>query len=256
MDRKHLVKTLSEHFGVKAEYMAAPSFAYQIKTEDETYTIDREGKIITSTGEEMGLEELLNGPENETPKEKVEGPMELSTEGEPLKLELKLPMEGHSGRTLRNLTNMIYSKQALIKKALELEENLIEENFSIGMNQVRIETLEDFKKALEDIGEKSCPGINFDFCESTITFKITQAPEKMKTTTQLFALINENVLAQKNASPKAKPTDNEKYTFRTWLLRLGMVGEEYKAARKALLQNLSGNGAFRKTTKGGDTHEA
>ena len=45
-------------------------------------------------------------------------------------------------------------------------------------------------------------------------------------------------------------TDNEKYAFRTWLIRLGMTGNEYKSTRKLLLQNLSGNGAFRKPGEG------
>ena len=41
------------------------------------------------------------------------------------------------------------------------------------------------------------------------------------------------------------PVENEKYAMRTWLLRLGMIGPEYKGCRKVLLENLSGNGAFR-----------
>ena len=38
---------------------------------------------------------------------------------------------------------------------------------------------------------------------------------------------------------------NEKYTLRNWLIRLGMEGEEYKADRKILMENLSGHVAFR-----------
>lgn len=44
---------------------------------------------------------------------------------------------------------------------------------------------------------------------------------------------------------KDKPTDNEKYAFRCFLLRLGFTGDDKKAARKALLRRLSGNSAFR-----------
>ncbi len=40
-------------------------------------------------------------------------------------------------------------------------------------------------------------------------------------------------------------TDNDKYAFRCFLLRLGFIGDEYKAARKILLGNLTGNSAFR-----------
>ena len=40
-------------------------------------------------------------------------------------------------------------------------------------------------------------------------------------------------------------TDNEKYAMRTWLLRMGFIGPDFKAARKILLKNLSGSSAFR-----------
>ena len=47
-------------------------------------------------------------------------------------------------------------------------------------------------------------------------------------------------------------TDNEKYAFRCFLLRLGFIGSEYKEARKILLKNLSGNAAFRTARETGD----
>jgi CRISPR/Cas system-associated protein endoribonuclease Cas2 len=46
-----------------------------------------------------------------------------------------------------------------------------------------------------------------------------------------------------------KPTDNEKYAFRCFLLRLGFIGSEYKTYRKILLKNLTGNSAFKSGTK-------
>ncbi|WP_352404336.1 hypothetical protein [Sporanaerobacter acetigenes] len=61
MDRKEMVKILGEHFGVKPKYLGVPSFQYQIETPKETYIIDREGKIMTSLGEEVEFEELLAG---------------------------------------------------------------------------------------------------------------------------------------------------------------------------------------------------
>lgn len=237
MDRKELVKILGEHFGVKPKYLGAPSFQYQIETPKETYIIDREGKIITSLGAEVEFEELLAGPE---------------AEDEITSYELEIPMKGHTGKTLRNLVNMIYSKQPLIKKALGLEDNIVEDDFVTKINEVCIDSLESFKEALEGIDEGSHPGIDFDFQEETITFKYLENEAAIK----LFALINKNAKVQKYASTKVKPTDNEKYTFRTWLLRLGMIGDEYKETRKELLQNLSGNSAFRKPEKEDSSHEA
>lgn len=63
-----------------------------------------------------------------------------------------------------------------------------------------------------------------------------------------FAKVRKRVVA-KTASSDNGSTDgsdyNEKYAFRCFLLRLGMIGEEYKAARKVLLRNLTGSSAFR-----------
>ncbi|MDH7567953.1 MAG: virulence associated protein, partial [Clostridiales bacterium] len=50
---------------------------------------------------------------------------------------------------------------------------------------------------------------------------------------------------QKHSTPRATKGENEKYIFRVWLLRLGFIGNEFKAARKLLLDRLEGNAAFR-----------
>ena len=49
----------------------------------------------------------------------------------------------------------------------------------------------------------------------------------------------------KSASRKPAQHENPKFAFRTWLTRLGMNGDEYKAVRKVLLAKLAGNSAFR-----------
>jgi len=228
MDRKKKVKLLGEHFGVKPKYLGAPSFAYEIETPEETYTIDREGRIMTPAGEEIEFEELIAGPEEES-----------------ISYELEIPMDGHSGRTLRNIINMIYSRQPLIKKALNIEENMVEEDFVIKINEADIKSIDSLERAMKDIDATGHPGIRFNFQDKTIIFKHTGT----EAATWLFALINKNAKVQKRALAKVKPTDNEKYTFRTWLTRLGMVGDEYKEIRKELLQSLSGNSAFRKGKK-------
>lgn len=50
---------------------------------------------------------------------------------------------------------------------------------------------------------------------------------------------------QKSASRIRTQPENEKYTFRTWLLWLGMIGDEFKTARLHLLKHLEGNIAWR-----------
>jgi hypothetical protein len=48
---------------------------------------------------------------------------------------------------------------------------------------------------------------------------------------------------------KPKKSENEKYDFRCFLLILGFIGEEYKAFRKFMMRNLTGNAAFKKGKK-------
>ena len=49
----------------------------------------------------------------------------------------------------------------------------------------------------------------------------------------------------KTASPKEPQVENPKYAMRTWLLRLGFIGDEFATARELLTRNLDGDTAFR-----------
>lgn len=60
---------------------------------------------------------------------------------------------------------------------------------------------------------------------------------------------------QKCINNKPETTYNPKYTMRCYLLRLGMIGAEYKAVRKVLLRNLSGSSAFRKAGNSNEVSE-
>ena len=65
MDRKEIIKRLGEHFGVKPKYLSVPSFAYEIRTANEVYTIDRHGGITNQNGEDITIEEVLIKPREE-----------------------------------------------------------------------------------------------------------------------------------------------------------------------------------------------
>lgn len=267
MDRKQLINELQLKFETKAKYLRVPSCAYEIKILDKTYIINKEGKIMNSEGVEILLDDLLNistasEAESDLNEETYEN-IEITNEIEELEelnsatthFELKLPLEGHSANTLKNLINMIYAKQPLILKALEINEELLTENFVSSLNKITAESLEDFKSAIAKIEEYKHQKIEFDFDEETFMFRFESRPEKLNSTMSLIALVNKTSLIQKHASYKTSQTKNEKYTFRTWLLRLGMIGEEYKDVRKELLSTLSGNAAFRIPNKAGDSDE-
>ena len=249
MDRKQIIKALEEHAGVKAKYMGVPSFAYQITINQTTYTIDRAGKI-TAEGIEVEFEALINGTneEKETEEKETEA-QELAHENEELDLEITIPMEGHTGRTLRNMLNMLYSKQPVIKKVFEIEADILQADFIADLNKASIQTIEEFQTEIAGKQESGYCGIEFDFTNNTITFKFfkhLQEPDRLEAYTQFISLLSKSARGLKHASPKPTATDNYKFTMRTWLIRLGFVGNQYKRARKLLLENLEGNSAYRK----------
>lgn len=171
----------------------------------------------------------------------------------------------HDARTLRNITNIMYSKEDLIYKALQVNVERehsycqkVEESFLQEMNRKKPKTLE----AVSNIWYKGrdghsrhyhesryhCLNLHSVFQKGTIEFRLfnsTTHAGKIKTYIQLCLAISHQALIQKSAGRIKTQSSNEKYTFRTWLLRLGMIGDEFKTARKFLLENLEGGIAWK-----------
>lgn len=219
MDRKEKVKILGKHLGIKPKYLGVPSFAYEVGD----FTITRDGTIINKAGDEMELDEILNSSEE-------------TTETEFDSIEISFPMEGHDERTIKNLLNMIYSKQSLIKKVFDCSENIVEKELID-----EISTLKSLSEILTTINKENCKGI--DFNDEKLTFNFIKGD--IQTSSEFLSLLIKKAKELQYTSSKPIETDNDKYTFRTWLIRLGMIGPEYKAHRKTLLSSLTGSSAFR-----------
>ena len=99
-------------------------------------------------------------------------------------------------------------------------------------------------------GETRYHGLNLHsvFSKGTIEFRLfnsTLHAGEIKSYIQLCLAISHQALVQKSASRIKTQSSNEKYTFRVWLLRLGLIGDEFKTARHHLLKNLEGNIAWK-----------
>ena len=68
---------------------------------------------------------------------------------------------------------------------------------------------------------------------------------ELKSYIQLCLALSQMALMVKTASPKEPQVENPKYAMRTWLLRLGFIGDEFATARELLTRNLDGDTAFR-----------
>ncbi len=251
MERKVLVKKLGEYFGIKPKYLGAPSFAYALVTGNEVYTVLKDGKITTSNGEIVSFETLTQQEVSD-----IASDTENNDDGE---FEIYFPMKDHTGKTLLNIINMLASKQNLIIPSLGLNTLLVDEEFSTVLNEQTINSIKDFKGSFEKAGPENCSGLTIDFDTELLTFHINGDDlnnDRINAFADLAVFINKNAKILSRTSPKPAQTNNPKYAFRTWLIRLGMNGEEFKQVRKVLLSSLEGNSAFRipKSKEMGEEH--
>ena len=165
------------------------------------------------------------------------------------RMEVTIPLAGHTGTSLRNIVNMLASKERLIMKSFNLEEALVDDAFAEELADKEVGSLEAFRDAFLKARPERCPGLTFDFEEGRLTF-ILEAEhftvEQAAAFKDLAGLLSELAKTLKHTSCHPAKDDNPKFTFRVWLIRMGMNGDGYKASRKTLLGPLEGNSAFRK----------
>lgn len=256
-DRKDLVQVIGQAIGVKPVYMKVPTCAYTIGD----ITVDKEGNMIwDERTDEATIQKIVRAlaaagfTTEDSQFEAVEPTLETSeaettAEPEPVELTVSLPTTRHTGNTLRNLVNLVYTRAGLINKALGTRFAAEKELTEVLAEAEWIYTAEDFRLALASYEEEHGPALTgITITPETITFSTlpeTNKPETIKAFTELVAMMNKQALEQKRIHAKAVNEENEKYALRIWLTRLGMNGPEYKGTRKVLMENLSGHAAFR-----------
>ena len=171
----------------------------------------------------------------------------------------------HSPQTLRNIVNIMASKEDLLYKTLQVGSwremeycKKADVRFLDEVNTHRPKTMEQIEKLWYDgvSGRDThyhhtryhALNLHSVFSKGTIEFRMfnsTLHAGEVKSYIQLCLAISHQALVQRTASRSRTQSSNEKYTFRTWLLRLGMIGDEFKTARQHLLKNLDGNIAWR-----------
>lgn len=158
------------------------------------------------------------------------------------------------------------SKEDLIYKALEIDPKRL--RYCKKVNEDLIQTINKRKpKTLEALAEvwyagygsesrsihyhsSRYHGLNLHsvFNRGTVEFRLfnsTTHAGKIKAYIQFCLAVSHQAITQKSASGKRTCTDNEKYTFRCWMLRLGLIGDEFETCRHHLLAKLEGNSAWR-----------
>ena len=158
-------------------------------------------------------------------------------------------MTNHTGSSIRNLINLVYTRADLLNKALGTSFRVDAGLIQALKDEASILTKESLLAAIaayEDEHSKAIDGLAIT--QERITFGTlpeTNDAEVLRTFTILCGMMNKQALDQKRIQAKTVNEENEKYALRIWLTRLGMNGPEYKEARRILMANLTGHSAFR-----------
>lgn len=186
--------------------------------------------------------------------------------------------KGHTPQSLRNLANIMASHESLLADALKLDRGrmnqyckTVDPRFLEQVNRRKPKTM----AALADIWYNSngasygrnqhyndsryhMLNLHATFTKGTVEFRLFQfeAPSngkrnglhagQLKAYIQLCLALSQLAKEVRSASAKPQQTENPKYAMRTWLLRLGFIGDEFKTARDLYTKRLDGDTAFRR----------
>ena len=283
--RKSLVSAVSEELNGPSKYLGAPAFSYEV----DGYTIDKNGTLAgpdnldledalhragfgaiereydepdtyeSGLGGMGAVDEIFdidqhhpgrysnpNAPITETMQRQLdevpnfedlqmdgreelglgrtrredfqgENGMQASDVPEPDGLTIEMPLDGFTAEKLENLTKLVNAKAPLLKAAL-------------GTDDLPIIVTDD--------------KISFPWFKGTIDAEHTEAYA------MLLSRLCKTVIEKNRITAKEKDIDsNPKYAMRCFLLSLGFIGDEYKAARKILLSRLEGHSGYAKGGK-------
>ena len=185
--------------------------------------------------------------------------------------------DGHTAQSLRNLANIMASHEELLIESLKIDNGrtnryckTVNPNFLEKLNEKKPSTMADLADIWYTANHASYGrnqhyndsryhqlNLHSVFTKGTVEFRLFQfdKPEngkqnglhagQLKTFIQLALALSEMAKELKNASPKKSTSENKKFLMRTWLIRLGFVGDEFATAREILMKNLDGDCAFR-----------
>lgn len=234
--RKPLLEAASQILDKPAVYQGAPSFAYTVGD----YTVDRNGilsynsnihpdfaAVLISDLQERGfVAEIISDTDDDEPTtenaydtdeneaivtENIASTEVTDTDSSDI-LTIEVPDNGFTPEAKENIRKIVASKKTVLEKALESDGlPIVEKDGKITFPWFTLHGID---------GEADAYG-------------------------HLVTAICKMAKEQKRVTATEKPIENEKFTMRLFLIRLGFIGDEYKTARKILLRNLSGNASWK-----------
>lgn len=184
---------------------------------------------------------------------------------------------GHTPQSLRTLANIMASHENLIAEALKIDQGrmnrycrTVNPKFIEQVNKKKPSTMAQladlwYTSNGADYGRSQhyndsryhMLNLHATFTKGTVEFRLFQFDKpangkknglhagQLKSYIQLCLALSQMAKDLRTASPKPQQHENPKFAMRTWLMRLGFMGEEFSTARDFLTRNLEGDAAFR-----------
>ena len=271
-ERKAMVGIISKVLGEKPVYCGAPTFSYKIGA----FEITKDGSLcfddgadeatvarVRTTLSEAGF--MSEGWENEASCADTTADEPSRTEAATSETPCEDTAQNDSTPTETAMDTPTFTETANVPTPTEAAET-DEDSLSISLpRSLFTETaLQNLDALLLSKGRLIRHA--FDIKEATYTLtndriifawlRGTITDETAKAYAEFISKLCLMARTQKRVTAKEKIVDNEKYAFRCFLLRLGMIGSAYKESRKILMQNLTGSSAFKSGHRKEAAHHA
>lgn len=169
-------------------------------------------------------------------------------------IHIHIDFEPYDARTLRNLVNIFASKEDMLYQALQVNANRestyckkVDKRFLEELNRKKPKDLQTIKRlwygdnseyhSHYDPSRYRCLNLHPVFTDNNIevrAFNSSLNAGVLRAYISLVLAVSNQALTQKSASPRVTQSENPRYTFRCWLIRIGLNGDEFKNCRKHL----------------------
>lgn len=181
-------------------------------------------------------------------------------------IHIHLDGSNHTPRSIRNFVNIIASHNDLFYKALQIKPERMRyckkmDSWLVQrMNQSQPTTFADIEsiwyEGYRENRNQHYHNSRYHFLNLHSFFHGHRTVElrgfngtlhagKIRAYIVLALALNHQALTQKSARYKKVQEENERFAMRTYLNRIGFIGDEFKNCREHLYQHLSGNAAWR-----------
>lgn len=278
--RERTAKAIAAHFGTTARHIGLHLDDWKVPMPDgRHWTVERDGSVTDPSAEVVSP--VCRYEDIEMVQAVVRAIRAAGAKADrSCGIHIHIGLGEHTPQSLRRLVNIVNAKEDLLTMALGITPERrerwcrpVEQRFLTELNRRKPTTMDEFAR----IWYRQSGGASSDWRECarqhydhsryhllnlhatfsterpahTIEFRAfngTLHAGEIKAYIQLCLAISAQALSTKAASSTRPVTDNPKYTFQCWLLRLGFIGDEFSTAREHLLKKLPGNAAWRQAS--------